>query len=141
MDRPLALVVDDEPHIRYILELKLTQAGWCVRTARDGRRAYEQACAEPPRVVVADLQMPILDGLALCRLLKENPLTCAIPVVMLTARGHRISSEQLAQTNVKAVIGKPFSPRELLDRVAQLAGHAGAGCRPGDEPQHGAAAA
>jgi CheY-like chemotaxis protein len=129
MDRPLVLIVDDEPHIRYMLELKLSQGGWSVLTARHGNEGFELACAHRPDVIVADLQMPGLDGLALCRKLREDPATASIPVLMLTARGHRVGQDQLALTSVRCVIGKPFSPREVMERLAELA--AAAAPRPG----------
>ncbi|MHC5003141.1 MAG: response regulator [Planctomycetota bacterium] len=114
------LLVDDEPHIRYMLQLKLEAAGFRVLVAVDGRQAYELATKRFPSVVVTDYQMPVSDGLELCRKLKDHADTSRIPIVMLTARGHRIPREELEQTNVQEVLAKPFSLRELIRKINAL---------------------
>ena len=114
------LIADDEPHIRYMLELKLSRAGFTVITAGDGRKAYELACLHMPDLVVSDYQMPGTDGLEFCRLLKENPLTSAIPALMLTARGYKVPPRDLAATNIRCMLDKPFSPIELLAQIQEI---------------------
>jgi DNA-binding response OmpR family regulator len=118
----VALVVDDEQHIVHVVALKLRNAGLEVVTASDGEQAYESASKSPPDIVITDLQMPYMNGLELCRKLRENPGTSHIPALMLTARGHALSKEDLAGTNISEVLTKPFSPREILARVEALLG-------------------
>ena len=101
MDGKTVLIADDEPHVRYMLEFKLSKAGYAVLTASNGRQAYELACAHRPDVVVTDYRMPGVDGLEFCVRLKENPETAGIPALMLTARvGRKIilrsNSDRLA---------------------------------------------
>ena len=114
------LLVDDEPHIRYVVQLKLAQAGLAVITACNGDQAYEIACREMPDLIVTDFQMPACDGVTLCRMLADNRATSAIPAIMLTARGHRVPKNEISRTNIRQLLAKPFSPRELLSKVTEL---------------------
>ncbi len=114
------LVADDEPHIRYMLEYKLSRAGYTALTASDGRQAYELACEHRPDLIVTDYQMPGGDGLEFAQRLKSNAETASIPVLMLTASGHKVSPSDLVKTNVKGLMDKPFSPSDLLARVEEL---------------------
>lgn len=122
MQRRTALVVDDEAHITHVVTLKLRNAGFEVFTASDGEEAYEIACAKHPDIVITDLQMPYMTGLELCEQLRRNPATESIPAILLTARGHALSPDDIARTNIKEVLGKPFSPREVLQKAAALLG-------------------
>lgn len=112
------LVCDDEPHIVHVVAAKLRNAGFDVSTAADGQEGLTLACAQPPDLIFTDYQMPFLSGLELCAKLKSNPATSKIPVIMLTARGFSLTGADLAETNIRKVIVKPFSPREILN-VAQ----------------------
>lgn len=120
MNGKIALVVDDEQHIVHVVALKLRNAGFEVVTASDGEQAYEIATKTPPDIVITDLQMPYMNGLELCQKLREHPATCGVPALMLTARGHALSKEDLASTNISEVLAKPFSPREILSRVETI---------------------
>lgn len=122
MHRYTALVVDDEAHITHVVALKLRNAGFTVLTAGDGEQAYEIACAEQPDIVITDLQMPYMTGLELCEQLRRNPTTAQIPAILLTARGHALSADDLSKTNIREVLGKPFSPREVLNKAETLLG-------------------
>jgi DNA-binding response OmpR family regulator len=114
------LVVDDEPHITHVVCLKFRNSGHEVRTAADGEQAFELASRQVPDIIITDLQMPYMDGLELCMKLKQHAPTSAVPVIMLTARGHAISPHDLAQTNIRLVLSKPFSPREVLESAERL---------------------
>ncbi|HVZ94546.1 MAG TPA: response regulator [Phycisphaerales bacterium] len=122
MDPIKVLVADDESHITQVVSLKLRKAGFTVVMAADGEEAYELAVQELPALIITDLQMPYLSGLEFCERLRANPATSSIPAVMLTARGYSLAQEDLAKTNIKHVMSKPFSPRELLAKVRELLG-------------------
>lgn len=128
------LVVDDETHIAHVVSLKLEQAGFRVVTASDGEEGFEAAVRERPDLVVTDFQMPVMTGLELSWKLREHPVTAHVPVLVVTARGHLLTDEDLARTNVKGLMCKPFSPRHLLEKVRELLGEGaatGAGGAPG----------
>lgn len=127
MTQRRALVVDDEAHITHVVTLKLRNAGFEVLTAGDGEEAYEIACANIPDIIVTDLQMPYMTGLELCEKLKANPATAHVPAILVTARGHALSSSDLAKTNIREVMSKPFSPREVLAKALRLLGDDSAG--------------
>ncbi len=116
------LIADDETHILNVLSIKLQNAGYTVVTAQDGEEAYRLACAHHPELVITDFQMPRLSGLELCTRLRANPETREIPAVMLTARGFRMADRDAGQDNIREVIPKPFSPREVLSLVQRIIG-------------------
>lgn len=123
---PLVLVVDDEIHILHVVSLKLEHAGYRVATAEDGEEALAVARRERPDVILTDHQMPFMTGLDLAAALHADPETASIPVMVLTARGFTLAQEHLDRTSIRGVITKPFSPREVLERVEALVGPAGA---------------
>ncbi len=112
------LLCDDEIHILRAAEFKVKRAGYDVRIASDGQEGWELIQQQKPDLLVTDCQMPRMDGLALVARVRENPETADIPIFMLTAKGFELSHDELAaKWNVRGVIAKPFSPRELLQRV------------------------
>jgi DNA-binding response OmpR family regulator len=112
------LLCDDEVHILRTAEIKVQRAGYDVRVASDGQQAWEMIQAEMPDILVTDVQMPRLDGLALVKRLRENPATHDLPVLMLTAKGYELSHAELAEHwQVASVLTKPFSPRELVEVI------------------------
>lgn len=116
------IIADDETHIVHVLAYKLRNAGYDVRTAADGEEAYELAVQDPPDLIITDLQMPYMSGLEMCAKLKTNPATSNLPAIMLTARGHALAQTDLAATNIKMVLSKPFSPRQILEEVERILG-------------------
>lgn len=122
MPSPMILLADDEAHITCVVGQKLRSAGFAVTTARDGEEAFELACKVKPSLIVTDLQMPRLSGLELAVRLKQTPLTAQTPVLMLTARGYIMDQAALAKTNIRQVLAKPFSARDILRLVVELVG-------------------
>ena len=116
------LVADDEHHIRLVVSQRLREAGFNVVEARDGEEALELAQTNVPHLVITDFQMPLLSGVELCMALRARKATSQIPAIMLTARGHAVKPDNLSQTNIKELVSKPFSARELLVRVQRVLG-------------------
>lgn len=116
------LIVDDEPHVIHVVKFKLEESGLDVVIANNGRAAFDIACRIKPDLVVTDFQMPGGSGLELATRLRKNPDTSHIPLIMLTARGHLAPLSELAETNVRSLLAKPFSPRNLLSKVNDLLG-------------------
>lgn len=114
------LVCDDEPHILHVVSAKLRNNGFEVFTAADGAEGFDLALAHRPNLVFTDYQMPLLSGLELCAKLRSDETTKNIPAVMLTARGYSLSASELANTNIRKVLVKPFSPREVLATARQI---------------------
>lgn len=120
MSERKVLVVDDEIHIVHVVAIKLRSNGFEVLTASNGAQAYEIACSESPDLIVTDFQMPVMDGFALVKKLRQSEQTKDIPVIMLTARSFSIEREQQEQLNISDCLGKPFSPRELLKKIEDI---------------------
>lgn len=117
------LVVDDEPDIVELVAFNLKAEGYEVITAATGPEALNRARAALPDLIVLDLMLPELDGISVCEILHRLPSTAFIPIIMLTAWKSEIS--RLIGLNIGAAeyITKPFSPRDLVDRVNNLLLH------------------
>ena len=123
MSRKRVLVIDDELHITQILSYKLRQMGFEVDSANDGEEGYRKASHAAPHLILSDYQMPVMDGFEMAVRLKQGTETRDIPILMLTARGHKLSAAELATTNIQGLIPKPFSAREVMGRVEEMIGH------------------
>lgn len=117
------LLCDDEIHILRAAEFKLARAGFEVRCVTDGQQALEAIEQERPDILITDFQMPRLNGLELIERVRGNPQTSDLTVIVLTAKGFEVSPQEMAERwGVAAVLGKPFSPRELLRLVESAVG-------------------
>jgi CheY-like chemotaxis protein len=119
------LLADDEAYVTSILAHKLQQLGDQVTVASDGQEALDLATKLKPCIVISDFQMPVLSGYEMAVKLKQNAATSGIPVLMLTARGHLLSDEQLALTNIRHLLAKPFSAKSLIAKIEDLIGPPG----------------
>jgi CheY-like chemotaxis protein len=113
------LIADDESHILNVVSLKLRNAGYDVVTASDGGEALLKALELQPALLITDFHMPVLDGLEVCRRLKQHRDGDAIPAIMLTARSNELSDEEMRSSGIVQVVSKPFSPRLLLAAVTK----------------------
>ena len=120
MSKGKVLVVDDEVNITQILEFSIGAEGYEVITAANGEEAIDKARREQPDLIILDIMMPKIDGYEACRILKANPLTKSIPVVLLTAKGRDIDKRLGYEVGATDYIVKPFSPNKLVDRIHQL---------------------
>ncbi len=122
MARPYILCVDDERDVTDLLRFLLARAGCDTAAAATGRAALDALRARRPDLVLLDLMLPDLDGLGVCEILRRTPSTADIPVVMLTAW---TSDEARAHGRVLGALdhlAKPFSPRELVNRLPRWLG-------------------
>jgi two-component system, OmpR family, phosphate regulon response regulator PhoB len=117
MPREKILVIEDEPDIAEVLQYNLEKEGFDVDTARRGDTGLEAIRRDGPDLVVLDLMLPGIDGLELTRLLKRDPQTARLPIVMLTARGEEVDRIVGLELGADDYISKPFSPREVVLRV------------------------
>ncbi|GAA3744124.1 response regulator transcription factor [Micromonospora maritima] len=117
------LVVDDDRTVADVVCRYLEHAGYEVEHVGDGSAALDTVARRPPHLVVLDLMLPVLDGLEVCRRLRERP--DGVPIVMLTARGDEADRILGLQLGADDYLGKPFSPRELVLRVRSVLRRAG----------------
>jgi len=108
------LIADDDSHLREIVRYALTDAGFTVLEAANGREALEKAKAERPALLLLDIMMPELDGLEVCRQVRA---TMSIPVVFVSSRDDELDRILGLELGGDDYISKPFSPRELVARV------------------------
>jgi two-component system phosphate regulon response regulator PhoB len=117
MSRPLVCVVEDEPDLAEVLRFNLEKAGYRVDVQARGDAALEAIRKQPPALVVLDLMLPGVDGLEVTRLLKRDPATARVPIVMLTAKGEEVDRIVGLELGADDYIPKPFSPREVVLRI------------------------
>ncbi len=111
------LVVDDDPGVIQILGVNLAHAGFNVISAQDGTEALTRASQEKPDLVLLDIILPDMDGIAVCRQLKEAPPTAHIPVIIISARGDSEHRAAAAAAGAEQYITKPFNPAEIIALV------------------------
>ena len=114
------LVVDDEPDAVELIEFNLVGAGFEVITAEDGADAVKKARRSAPDLILLDLMLPEVDGLEVCKILRRDSATSAIPIIMLTAKAAEIDRVLGLELGADDYVTKPFSPRELVLRVKNL---------------------
>ena len=116
-DSPHILVVDDHQEIRDLVARHLKKEGFRVDTAAEGKAMWRVLADARIDLIVLDLMLPGEDGLALCRRLRAEKPTAAIPIIMLTAKGEEIDRVLGLEMGADDYMGKPFSPRELVARI------------------------
>ena len=118
--RPLILSVDDEQDVTDLVQFHLTRAGYEVMTAANGREALACVSNRRPDLILLDLMLPDIDGFGVCEILRREPATAAIPVVILTAWATTDARSLGLELGALDYLTKPFSPRELTARVKRL---------------------
>ena len=116
----LILVADDDEDILALVKAVLERSGHEVVAVADGAEALATVRTRKPDLAVLDITMPQVDGLEVLRRLRADAETAALPVVLLSAQAQEADIERGFVTGASAYIKKPFSPRELVTRVAQL---------------------
>jgi CheY-like chemotaxis protein len=113
------LIVDDEPNVRQLVSGLLAE-DYIVIEASNGKEAVNAAFEQQPDLVLMDIMMPDVDGYTACYIIKSNPATGALPVVMLTGVGHELNKKLSQQFGADAYVTKPFGLQELKDIIARL---------------------
>ena len=112
------LVIDDEPSIMTLLQYNLERAGFLVITAMDGMEGKKLAISEEPDIIVLDLMLPKLDGMEVCRQLRQEKIM--IPIIMISAKDEELDRILGLEFGADDYIVKPFSPREVVARVKAI---------------------
>ena len=115
------LVADDEPSIVAALEFLLQRNGYQVQVARNGEEALKLVESAPPDVVLLDVMMPVLSGYEVCKRIRERPELSHIKIIMLSAKGRDAEVNKGLAMGADLYVTKPFSTRELLDKIKSLA--------------------
>jgi len=118
--KPKILIVDDEPDALEVLGFKLREAGFALTFATDGSKALAAVRAERPDLIVLDLMLPEIDGLEVCKILRRDPATVSIPILMLTAKVAEMDRVLGLELGADDYVTKPYSPRELVLRIRKL---------------------
>ena len=116
------LVVEDEPSIVISLRFIMERAGFVVRVAEDGQKAVDEIAREAPDVVLLDLMLPERDGFSVCEFIRANPELASTKIVVLSAKSREVDRARVMQLGADDFITKPFSTRDLGDRVHQVLG-------------------
>lgn len=129
--------MDDEPEAVELVEFNLKQAGYAVSTAGDGAEALKKAHAQPPDAVILDVMLPEMDGFEACKILRLDPATARVPIIMLTAKAAEIDRVLGLELGADDYLTKPFSPRELLLRVKKILARGGPSEKPLEQIRFG----
>ncbi len=129
MLRPRVLIVDDEPQIRRALRVALRANGYDVAEAESGTAALEATATHPPDVIILDLGLPDLDGIEVCRRLRE---WTRLPIIVLSAHGDDEAKVRALDEGADDYVTKPFSMPELLARIRVALRHAAAATETGE---------
>lgn len=116
------LVVDDEPHIRRVLEAILGSHGFEVVTASDGSQGLDELGTEEVDLVILDLVMPGVDGLEILSMIRSDPRRANTPVIILTAKGQDTDRDAALAGGANDFLTKPFSPKKLIARIEEILG-------------------
>jgi DNA-binding response OmpR family regulator len=119
------LVAEDEPNIVLSLQFIMKKAGFQVRVAEDGDKAVLEVEKERPDVILLDIMLPRRDGFSVCEAIKSNPEWSDVKVIMLTAKSREDDKQRAMSLGADDYITKPFSTRELVNRVNELIGRVG----------------
>ncbi len=115
------LIIDDDEDILEVAQLTFeTVSNWQVFTARSGSEGIIKAQSEQPDVILLDVMMPRMDGIATFDRLQLNPATQKIPVILLTAKLQSIDKQRFATLEVAGIIAKPFDPMQLTNQVEEI---------------------
>ncbi len=120
MKHKKVLIVDDEVFVRVIIKDSLKSREFIILEGNNGQEAIELAIKEIPDLILLDAMMPKMNGFTACEILRSNPITSHIPIVMLTARGEQIDKERGARVGAVKYLTKPFSPRKLADQIIEI---------------------
>jgi phosphate regulon transcriptional regulator PhoB len=111
------LVVEDETDIRNLVVFHLAREGYRCRTAATGTQALQEVRGQLPDLIVLDLMLPEMDGLEVCRRVRADPVSAAVPIIMLTAKADEVDRVVGLEMGADDYLVKPFSPKELVARV------------------------
>jgi len=118
--KPYILVVDDEPDMQNLIRFHLKNAGYSTDGAASGREALECISLRRPDLMLLDLMLPDIDGFGVCEILRNNPSTAALPIIIVSAWGDRESLGLGKDYGALGFVTKPFKMQHLVERIQTL---------------------
>ena len=112
--------MEDDAEMVDLLRFNLQEAGFVIATATDGIEALKKVRSLAPDLILLDLMLPELDGFSVCEILRRDPDTASIPIIMLTALSNELARLTGLAAGANDYVSKPFSPRQLVSRVKDL---------------------
>jgi phosphate regulon transcriptional regulator PhoB len=135
MEGKRIFVVDDEPDIVELCSYNLRKEGYDVSSAADGEEALRRIREEKFDLILLDLMLPGLQGVELCRIIRNDQATASLPIIMLTAKTEELDKVLGLEMGADDYVTKPFSPRELLARVRAVLRRSGAKAEKGTQEE------
>jgi CheY-like chemotaxis protein len=120
MAKKIILIADDEPQLRLLVRTTLEDEDYDIYEAEDGQQALEIAAQVSPDLFLLDNMMPVLDGISVCKALRDDPQFCDRPIIMLTAKSQQQDIAIGKAAGVSHYFTKPFSPLELLTLIEEI---------------------
>jgi two-component system, OmpR family, alkaline phosphatase synthesis response regulator PhoP len=119
LKRKRILVVEDEPDLLELLRLRFKEEGYAIATAMNGLDAVKKARSTMPDLILLDVMLPELDGFAVCEILRKDPATASIPVVMLTGLSGQLSRCAGIDSGATDFVTKPATPDEIVSKIKE----------------------
>ncbi len=119
-EKPVLVIADDDPNVGRLMSYRLERMGMEVHVTVDGGEAHDLIARLRPDVVVLDVMMPVMNGLEVLRLMRQDPSTSGIPAILLSARSSENDLKKGEQLGASDYMAKPFSPEELARRINAL---------------------
>ncbi|ANA39984.1 MULTISPECIES: response regulator transcription factor [Geobacter] len=120
MEKKRILIVEDEESLLKLESILLSSRGYAVAGVTDGKAALDYIAATPPDLIILDIMLPGMDGFEVCRLIKADPSTRHIPVVMLTAKKSTQDREKGMDAGAAAYVTKPFKSARIIEIIQGL---------------------
>ena len=121
-ESPDILIVEDEPAILTSLEFILQHAGWKTKSVTDGEAAINSVQVAPPKIVVLDLMLPKRNGFEVLKVIRSQPATRELPVLILTAKGQQQDKQTARELGANDFVTKPYANTDVVEAVANLIG-------------------
>lgn len=118
--KPSILIVDDEPMTRNLLRLMLERDGLDILEAEDGENALEILAEILPDLLLLDVMMPNVDGITVCKTLREQPETADLPIILLSARTSPEAIRRGMEAGANRYLSKPISHEDLINNIREL---------------------
>lgn len=120
MDKKRILIIEDETDLALMIQTRLEVTGYEAEIVTDGEQGLAKVRSDHPDLILLDIIMPKVDGLEVCRQLKADSATKAIPIIIITASGRKDAEEQCLSAGAAFCVRKPFDSQKLIEKIQSL---------------------